>query len=192
MSEGRSDIVLVSAGSNKGQPLLNCTRAVQRLRFNPDISVRAVSSLYLTEPVSDIDQSWFYNFAVKLETVSSPHELLAYCQTIEQELGRERHLPDSPRTIDLDIAYFGKQIIRDKDLTVPHPRLIDRKFVLVPLAEIAPEFIDPLHNKSILKLLRQTRDRHAVLLYGKNWLNTMPECVEPDHTSTGTAGVIRS
>ncbi|MFC1852593.1 2-amino-4-hydroxy-6-hydroxymethyldihydropteridine diphosphokinase [candidate division CSSED10-310 bacterium] len=164
--------VLLSGGSNLGKPIAQCQQVIQYLQQQAAVRLVAISSLYLTEPVSPVEQGWFYNFALKLKTDLSPFDFLMLCQDIEKQFDRKRAEKWGPRSMDLDIIYYGSQIIESEDLVIPHQHLAERKFVLIPLAEIAPEFIDPQRNKSISKILRQTSDRHAVLLYEKKWFET--------------------
>lgn len=166
-----------------GCPVETCARAVRMLMACDHTTVRAVSSLYLTEPVAEHEQPWFYNFALKAVTTLDPGQLLEFCQSIETALGRVRTVSNGPRIIDLDLLYFGQKIINEGNLIIPHPRLTERKFVLVPLVEIAPDFLDPVQRKSMLKLLRQVNDKHAILLYEKNWLEPL-QPVGPDRGDT--------
>jgi 2-amino-4-hydroxy-6-hydroxymethyldihydropteridine diphosphokinase len=163
------ETAFLSIGSNKGSPLEQCATALLYLDQSPRVKVMAISSLYLTEPVATEEPGWFFNYALKIQTDMSPFELLDVCQEIETKLGRTRKTRGEARPIDVDMLYFGSQIIETERLTVPHPGVADRKFVLVPLTEIAPEVIDPVRNRSIYKLLKFTEDRHAILLYEKQW-----------------------
>ncbi len=114
--------------------------AVQRLA---DLgTVVAISSLYETEPVGYREQPWFYNAVVALATALTPGELLTALRTLEREAGRERPFPNAPRTLDLDLLLYGEEIVAREELTVPHPRMHERAFVLVPLLEIAPQLVD--------------------------------------------------
>jgi len=117
--------------------------------------VTAVSGLYETEPVEVVDQPWFINCAVALATDLSAEELLAGVLTIERSMGRERTRPKGPRNIDIDILLFGDAVVDSPALTIPHPGLATRQFVLAPLSEIAPEAVHPITLKSV----RQMRDQ---------------------------------
>lgn len=130
----------ISLGCNLGDCRLNLGQALKRLGDNPRVEVAAVSSVYVTEPVGVSDQPDFRNMAAVLETELSPLELFELCRAIEEELGgREGREPMGPRTIDLDILLYEEVEISEEDLKIPHPRMLDRAFVLVPLAEIAPD-----------------------------------------------------
>ena len=128
----------VSLGSNVGDRLGFLRRAVAMLGEHEAIEVLRTSSVYETDPVGYVDQPPFLNAVAEIETSLSPHELLDACQAIEAALGRVRTVRWGPRTIDLDIALIDDLAIDDERLTVPHPRMAERAFVLVPLAEIAP------------------------------------------------------
>jgi 2-amino-4-hydroxy-6-hydroxymethyldihydropteridine diphosphokinase len=145
-------IVYLSLGSNLGDREANLRSAIERLRTVGEVV--AVSSFYETEPVEFTAQPWFLNCVVKLNTEKMPRQLLASMLAIEQEMGRRRTRKKGPRTIDIDILLFGNSIIETKGLTVPHPALHERRFVLEPLTEIAPDVRHPALKRTI----RQLRD----------------------------------
>ncbi|CAM3989042.1 2-amino-4-hydroxy-6-hydroxymethyldihydropteridine diphosphokinase [Alkalicoccus chagannorensis] len=131
--------VYVSLGANMGDRIEQVKRAIQLLDGCGGVSVSTVSSLYETEPVGVTDQPEFVNAVVELHTDLSPLELLSCTQKIEADLGRVRRKKWGPRTIDLDILLYGNENIELESLIIPHPRMTERAFVLVPLAEIAPD-----------------------------------------------------
>lgn len=123
------------------------------LERRPDISIRKVSSLYRTEPVGMTEQGWFLNGVALCETELDPERALDVTQSIESRLGRVRLERWGPRTLDLDILFFGNLQIDLPELTVPHPRLHERRFVLIPLVEIAPSWIHPTMGLTMRDLL---------------------------------------
>jgi 2-amino-4-hydroxy-6-hydroxymethyldihydropteridine diphosphokinase len=130
----------VGVGANLGDRRATIERAVERLRAVPGVEVLAVSSLRETDPVGFEEQPRFLNGAVELETTLEPRELLDELLRVERELGRIREGPRfGPRTIDLDLLVYGNRRLNEPGLTVPHPRLHERRFALEPLAELAPE-----------------------------------------------------
>ncbi|MDU0809405.1 2-amino-4-hydroxy-6-hydroxymethyldihydropteridine diphosphokinase [Aquirufa regiilacus] len=122
------------------------------------------SSLYRTAAWGLQDQADFTNQVILVETTLNPHTILTEIQAIEKALGRERTITWGPRTLDLDILFIDQQIIQTTDLQVPHPRIQDRKFVLIPMEEIAGNFKHPVFNKSMIELLEETTDETAVSL----------------------------
>lgn len=142
--------VYLSLGSNLGDRPVNLKFAIDRLRDLGEVV--AVSAFYETEPVEVTAQPWFLNCVLKLETEKMPRQLLAGILGLEHEMGRERKQKKGPRLIDIDILLFGNSIIQLPGLTVPHPAMHERRFVLEPLAEIAPEVRHPVLKKSILEL----------------------------------------
>ncbi|MCP8971156.1 2-amino-4-hydroxy-6-hydroxymethyldihydropteridine diphosphokinase [Ectobacillus ponti] len=129
----------LALGSNIGDRAAFLSEAVSSLRGHPDIQVEALSSIYETDPVGYTEQDKFLNMAVKVSTSLSPGELLAYIQETERQLGRKREIHWGPRTIDLDILLFNHENIVAENLIIPHPRMHERAFVLVPLLEINAE-----------------------------------------------------
>jgi 2-amino-4-hydroxy-6-hydroxymethyldihydropteridine diphosphokinase len=154
--------VTIGIGSNMGDRQVYCEEAVRLISNFPKTSLLAVSSLYETAPLELIDQDWFINCVAAVRTTFSPGELLRACQEVEQSLGRKRSVRFGPRTIDLDILFYGDQIIHETDLTIPHPRAHERRFVLEPLAEIAPEFEHPALRKTASQILQEMRSHQEV------------------------------
>lgn len=160
-----SNSVFIGFGSNVGDRLDFCDRAVTLLSLLPHSQLVAVSSLYETEPVPDAGapgEGWFLNGVVQLETDMTPQSLLAVCREIERALGRDPDHRTGPRTMDLDILFYGDRAIEERDFVVPHPRLHLRRFVLEPLVELAPSFIHPVVKQTVSHLLAQLADAHQV------------------------------
>jgi len=161
------ELVFIGFGSNVGDRLDFCDRAVTLLSLLPHSQLLGVSRLYETEPVNDHAQpgdGWFLNGVIKIETDISPKSLLDILQEIERALGRDEHHRSGPRTIDLDILFYGQQTIDEPDLVVPHPRMHHRRFVLMPLSELDPLFIHPLRQRTISQLLAEAKKQPEVRL----------------------------
>lgn len=139
--------VYLGLGSNLGNRKANITAALQRLTAVPEITLVRQASYYETEPVGYQDQDWFLNTVALFETALLPLELLQQMQQIELALGRVRTIRWGPRTIDIDLLFYGEQIINTPELIVPHPRILERAFVVVPLLEIAPDLQYPGKGK---------------------------------------------
>jgi 2-amino-4-hydroxy-6-hydroxymethyldihydropteridine diphosphokinase len=137
-------VAFVGIGSNVGDRVEFCTRAVRELEIASGITVQKVSELYETSPLGGPPQRSFVNLAVKLETDLDARSLLQLCKNIEQRIGREPSpIRWGPRVVDLDLLVFGDEKINEPDLEVPHPRLTERRFALVPLLEVDPDVTDP-------------------------------------------------
>ncbi len=143
--------VYISIGSNMGDKQGHLAKAVQLLNMHDAITVIKESAYYETLPVGYTDQENFINQVIELDTILSPDELLDYCQLIEFQLKRKREIKWGPRTIDLDILLYDNQKVHNERLIIPHPRMIDRAFVMVPLYEIAPELT--IFNQNINQII---------------------------------------
>ncbi len=155
----------IGFGSNLGNRLDFCDRAVTLLGLLPHSRLDAVSSLYETEPIEDgaaPGPEWFLNGVVQVETNITPKSLLEICREIERALGRDPDNRKGPRTLDLDLLLYDDCILTEPDLLVPHPRLHQRRFVLVPLVELAPERRHPVLGQSLHELLTTLTDPSVV------------------------------
>ena len=145
----------LSLGSNLNDREGNLRRALELIE-SPEVHLKCVSSIYETEPQDLREQPWFLNLVAEVETTLFPMQLLRRVRKIEKELGRQRLVPKGPRTVDIDILLFGRFVMDSPALQVPHPRMQDRRFVLEPLAEIAPELRHPVTRRPIRELLHAT------------------------------------
>ncbi len=152
-------LVYIGIGSNKGRRIKNIEEALGKIK--KEIDIQRVSSLYLTEPVKT-KGGWFVNCVAEGKANKLARELLTYLLQIEKEMGRIRKREREKRSIDLDVLLYGQEIIQEKDLTVPHPRLHQRRFVLTPLSQINPKLNHPLLNKTVNELLKELKDPHQV------------------------------
>ena len=143
--------VLLGLGANLGDPVANLARAVAAL--GDEVRVDAVSSLYRSEPVGFAEQPDYYNLVVRGRTRLGPLGLLRRAREIEEALERRRPFPNAPRTIDVDLLAYGDRVMRTAELTLPHPRLHLRGFVLHPLAEVAPGWTHPVLRQTARELL---------------------------------------
>jgi GTP cyclohydrolase IV len=148
-------------GSNLGNRFLNLARA-RRLLEEAGVKVECESSVYRTQPKGYTVQPWFYNQVLEAITSLGPMELLAVAKSIETKLRRVPTVRNGPRPIDVDILLAGKTVLRSRKLTIPHPRLARRNFVLIPLEEIAPQEVHPLLGKTVRALSAESRDTAAV------------------------------
>lgn len=157
-----SEIAYIGIGSNKGDRLGYCQKAADAIRHFKDTAVIRLSSFYETEPLEVSDQEWFINGVAAIRTALTPQALLSACQKVEQDLGRVRTVRYGPRTIDLDLLLYGERIVSTDRLTLPHPKLHLRRFVLVPMIEIAPKVVHPVLHQTMAELLETVKDDHQV------------------------------
>jgi 2-amino-4-hydroxy-6-hydroxymethyldihydropteridine diphosphokinase len=146
------EVVYLGLGSNLGDKVANCLRAIDEIVISGDNTIQAISSLYKTEPAGYREQDWFINCVVEVKTALAARPLVDFLQNIEKKIGRQKTFKMGPRLIDLDILFYGSRDIADKDLVIPHPRLHERGFVLAPLAEIAPDMVHPRLHKTVREL----------------------------------------
>lgn len=151
----------ISLGSNIGDRAKTLNDALRAIAA-AGMRVTRVSSFYETEPADAPQQGWFLNAVAEMETSLPAPELLRELAAIEQAFGRQRVVYRGPRTLDLDILLYGASVLRTSELEVPHPRMAERRFVLVPLAELAPELQHPVLHKSVSELLSATNDANEV------------------------------
>ena len=154
--------IFIGLGSNLGARETYLVRAIAELRATSGVILHACSSVLETEPVGVTDQPKFLNAVLELRTSVEPGALLKTLRSIEQRLGRVKRERWREREIDLDILYFGSRTIDRDGLKIPHPEIANRKFVLAPLAELAPDFIDPMRTLSIRSLLEQCPDQTRI------------------------------
>jgi len=159
-------IVYLSLGGNMGDRekfLVEARKAIQQ-----SFSLSRFSGIYETEPVDFLDQPWFLNQVVEIQTDLTPESLLEWAHSLEGRLGRQRNISKGPRTIDIDILLYDHQIMTSEKLTLPHPELLNRRHVLVPLVELSPDLKLPLSNLTIRKALEQVKDRSQVKPYASS------------------------
>jgi 2-amino-4-hydroxy-6-hydroxymethyldihydropteridine diphosphokinase len=155
-----SEIAYLSLGSNLGDRASNLRAAISQLKSAG--SLRAISGFYETQPVDVPDQPWFLNCVIALETEKTAREVLHLALQTEAYMGRLRMSDKGPRNIDIDVVLFGEQIVNEPGLRIPHPAMAQRRFVLEPLAEIAPEARHPLLGKTAQELLAELPEGQAV------------------------------
>ena len=159
-------IVYLGLGSNMGDRLGYLAGATKKMKEGTDPRIVRISGIYETEPVGVKEQSTFLNAVVEAQTTLSPEKLLERVKLIEKELGREKRVRWGPREIDIDILLFAEEQIAADGLKVPHQEMTHRRFVLEPLAEIAPGAMHPVEHRSIAELLRDCRDHSSVARSG--------------------------
>lgn len=158
----------IGLGTNLGDRMKQLYDALILLKDNSEITVEKLSSVYETDPLGYTDQPNFLNMVVEISTEFSPKELLAATSAIEERLGRRRVVRWGPRTIDLDILLFDQVNIKTDALQIPHPRLAERAFVLIPLAEIHPSFRAPGSKLPLAEFIKLIPDKEGVRLWKQN------------------------
>ncbi|MFN7252999.1 MAG: 2-amino-4-hydroxy-6-hydroxymethyldihydropteridine diphosphokinase [Anaerobacillus sp.] len=161
----KGNIVYVSLGSNMGDRLEFLRYGVMNLNENVNITIKNCSSIYETTPVGFLDQADFLNMVVELETSYTPLELLKCTQEIQRKSGRKFNIKWGPRTLDLDILLYNQENIEMEQLIVPHPRMFERGFVMVPLKEVAPSLYFSAIKKSIQEVYQELLDKEGVRLW---------------------------
>lgn len=155
---------LIGIGSNLGNRVENCIKALTLLAQQDRVKLLAFSSLFLTQPLGRQNQPWFVNGVARIETRLSPLQLFGLLVHLERQLGRTRPFRHAPRTMDLDFLLVDNQIILHPGLKVPHPEFRERRFVLEPLAEVAPDWPDPVTGLQVKELLKRCPDKSRLRL----------------------------
>jgi 2-amino-4-hydroxy-6-hydroxymethyldihydropteridine diphosphokinase len=154
--------VFLSLGSNVGDRVGHIHQALQLLA-RVGIEVKRVSSLYRTEPVDFLPQRWFVNCVAEVATRLMPLQLLKKLQSVERALGRRPGIPKGPRPIDIDILLYENVVVHSAPLTIPHERLSERRFTLIPLWELAPDLRHPVTQRTVAEMLQATADTSQVI-----------------------------
>ena len=157
--------VYLGLGSNLGNKLENIKKAIKYIK--KDLKITKISPVYKTEPVGCKNQDWFLNCAAEIWTKLTPPELFKFLQSVETKLKRKKTFKNGPRTIDIDVLFYGSNIIKTKKLIVPHPRMHIRLFVLEPLSKINPNFVHPKLGKTVAELKNNLKNKNGVELYNK-------------------------
>lgn len=161
-------IVYLCLGSNKGDRVGYVQQATSLLAEVEGVSLIRTSSLYETQPWMEMDSNWYVNAVIEIKTTLSPFELLAECMRVENQLGRNREEEGryGERTADIDILFYGKEIISETNLDIPHKHMHQRAFTLVPMLELNPDFIHPVLAQSMAELHEELENPEMVYLYG--------------------------
>jgi len=158
-------VAYIGVGSNIGDSYRHCIEGLQALAYDERAQILALSSFYRTAPVSPVLQNDFLNGAAKIVWKASPQDLLALLLDIEQRVGRTRSVPLGPRTLDLDILLFDDLLLDTAGLAIPHPRLHERKFALVPCIEIDPHLVHPRLKRPLAELLAKIGKEQRIALF---------------------------
>ena len=157
-----SERAYIALGSNVGDRLSYLRRALKALKEHPEIHLSALSSVYETKPVGLTEQADFLNMVAAVDTALSPHALLDVTQGIEQALHRRREIRWGPRTLDIDILLYGNVTMEEDRLTIPHPRMTERAFVLVPLAELGPDVDIPGTGRTVQQQVEHVKGKEGI------------------------------
>lgn len=172
MTAHRQQRAFLALGGNLDDPQRAFRRACRVLTNHPQISLQQASSLYRTPAVGGpIGQPDYLNAVIEISTALTANQLLDLCQTLETAAGRRREIRWAPRTLDIDLLFFADLIIDSADLTLPHPRLQERQFVLLPLVEIAPQLHHPKLGKSVAKLLECLPEAPGIVRLTGKWID---------------------
>jgi 2-amino-4-hydroxy-6-hydroxymethyldihydropteridine diphosphokinase len=157
-------LIYLGMGSNRGDRLANLRRAMEELG-KVGVKVQRVSSIYKTEPVDFAPQAWFLNCAVEATTTLMPMQLLKAVKSVERAMGRRPGVDKGPRPIDIDILLYENVVVRTAALTIPHERMNERRFVLIPLRELAPDARHPVSKRTVAEMLQDAADLSQVIRY---------------------------
>ena len=148
-----SETAFIGVGSNLGDKLDNCRKAIDRVGEISGCRLTGQSDFFRTSPVGVEGHDWYVNAVFSIEADMTAHQLLKSLLAIEEDLGRKRNKKWDPRTIDLDILLYGQMVMDEKELTIPHPYMHLRKFVLLPMSQLRPDLVHPVRGKTIVELL---------------------------------------
>lgn len=149
-------LVYISVGANMGDKLENCRKGITAIADHHEMTLVSQANYYKTAPMDYKDQDWFVNTAIGITTTLMPKALLIELQAIQSTIGRKKSaIRFGPRILDLDIIFYGNQAVKSENLTIPHPRMHLRRFVLKPLCDLAPDFVHPVFDKELKTLLQE-------------------------------------